>query len=75
MTKKNLNRVIFNASTGEELVIDLTEAEIAQYELDEADNKAKFKAKEAELIAKAEAKAELLKKLGITAEEAALLLS
>ena len=74
MTKKNLNRVIFDASTGEELVIDLTDAEIAQYESDEADSKAKFKAKEDQIIAKAEAKAILLAKLGITEDEAKLLL-
>jgi hypothetical protein len=74
MAKKNLTRAVFDASTGEELIIDLTDAEIAQYESDEADSKAKFKAKEAEVIAKAEAKAILLAKLGITEDEAKLLL-
>lgn len=49
---------------------EFTEAEYAQYELD----KAEALAKEAEAAAKAEAKAALLAKLGITAEEAALLL-
>lgn len=49
---------------------EFTDAEYAQYELD----KAEALAKEAEAAAKAEAKAALLAKLGITADEAALLL-
>ena len=49
---------------------EFTEAEYAQYELD----KAEALALAAEAAAKAEAKAALLAKLGITAEEAALLL-
>ena len=49
---------------------EFTDAEYAQYELD----KAEALAKEAEAAAKAEAKTALLAKLGITAEEAALLL-
>lgn len=50
---------------------DMTASELAQHETDQAN----YKAQEAELAAKAEAKAELLAKLGITAEEAVLLLS
>ena len=49
---------------------EFTDAEYAQYELD----KAEAIAKAAEEATKAEAKAALLAKLGITAEEAALLL-
>lgn len=49
---------------------DMTDAEVAQYELDKAD----FAARATEAAAKAEAKAALLARLGITAEEAALLL-
>jgi hypothetical protein len=49
---------------------EFTDAEYAQYELD----KAEALAKEAEAAAKAQAKTALLAKLGITAEEAALLL-
>jgi hypothetical protein len=49
---------------------EFTDAEYAQHELD----KAEALAKEAETAAKAQAKAALLAKLGITAEEAALLL-
>ena len=40
-----------------------------------ADNRLKAEAEEAEIQAKEAAKAELLRKLGITAEEAALLLA
>jgi hypothetical protein len=50
---------------------EFTDAEYAQHELDQAENKAR----EAEAKIKADAKAELLIKLGITADEAALLLS
>jgi hypothetical protein len=49
---------------------DMTDAEIAQYELDKADHNARL----AEAETKAAAKAALLERLGITAEEAALLL-
>ena len=49
---------------------EFTDAEYAQYELD----KAEAIAKAAEEAAKVQAKAALLAKLGITAEEAALLL-
>ena len=49
---------------------EMTEAEFAQYKLDQTEAKAQAKA-EAD---KAKAKAALLDKLGITADEAALLL-
>ena len=61
---------IVNCTTGEEIVRDANAAEIAQIELD-ADNAA---TRQAEAEAKATAKAALLTKLGITAEEAQLLL-
>jgi hypothetical protein len=50
---------------------EMTNAEFTQYKKDEAENLA-YKA---ELQSKATAKAELLERLGITAEEAQLLLS
>jgi hypothetical protein len=59
-----------NCSTGEEITRPLTEDELAQLELD----KAELAAKETEAEAKAQAKANLLAKLGITADEAKLLL-
>lgn len=65
-----LQRTEHNAATGETIIRDYTPEEIAQHEANLA--------YEAELEAKAEADAKakeaLLKKLGITADEAALLL-
>jgi hypothetical protein len=69
MTKPQVKE--YNCETKEEIVRDATDAEIAQMELD-ATNAA---AKQAEAEAKATAKAELLTQLGITAEQAKLLLS
>ncbi len=68
-------KLIINCETGEQTEVELTAEEIAQREADAKAYEAELKAKEAEAAAKAEAKAELLDKLGITAEEAALLLS
>lgn len=62
---------IHNTETGEVIDREMTAEELAEYkaqqELDDA--------KEAERAAKATAKAELLERLGITAEEAKLLLA
>ena len=68
-------KLIINCETGEQTEVELTAEEIAQREADAAKAEADKVAKEAEDKAKAIAKAELLAKLGITAEEAALLLS
>ena len=68
-------KLIINCETGEQTEVELTAEEIAQREADAAKAEADRVAKEAEDKAKAIAKAELLAKLGITAEEAALLLS
>jgi len=68
-------KLIINCETGEQTEVELTAEEVAQREADAKAYEADKKAKEAEAAAKAEAKAELLDKLGITAEEAALLLS
>jgi hypothetical protein len=56
-------------------VVELTGKEKEAFLAQRAKDDAEIQAKEAELIAKAEAKAELLARLGITAEEAQLLLS
>ena len=61
---------IVNVETGEEIVRDANADEIAQMEID-ADNAT---ARKAEAEAKATAKAALLEQLGITAEQAKLLL-
>ena len=62
---------IVNATTGEEIIRDANAEELAQMQVDAA-NAAKAKA---ETEAKATAKAALLTQLGITAEQAKLLLS
>jgi hypothetical protein len=61
---------IVNCETGEEIVRDATNAETAQIKLD-ADN---AKLAQTEAQAKATAKAALLDRLGLTADEAKLLL-
>jgi hypothetical protein len=60
----------YNCETGKEIVRDATAEEIAQFEIDKANFAAKVKV-EAEA---AEAKAALLDRLGISADEAKLLL-
>ena len=66
---------IFDAITQENTVRDMTADELADYEIRSAEFIADKNAKEeAELQAKA-AKAALLARIGITAEEATLLLS
>ena len=64
-----------NCTTGEVIERPLTADEIAANEAAAAQAEADRLAAEAEAEAKAQAKAELLAKLGITAEEAALLLA
>lgn len=68
-------KIIVDCSTGISTEVELTAEEIAQMEADAvkfAEEKAKA---EAEATAKAAAKAELLAKLGITEDEAKLLLA
>lgn len=60
-----------NTETGEISEREMTAEEIAQQEID----KAAFQARQAKIAAKAQAKAELLAHLGITEEQAKLLLS
>jgi hypothetical protein len=68
-------KIVVNCETGEVQEVELTAEEIAQREAD-AKAFAEAKAKEeAELAAKAAAKAELLNRLGITEDEAKLLLA
>ena len=71
MPKTNTLQVkIVNCETGEEIIRDANADEIAQMELDAAN----AAARKAEVEAKETAKAALLEKLGITADEAKLLL-
>lgn len=70
-----MEKIIHNVLTDEIEIKELTSEEIAQREADAkafAEVKAK---KEAELAAQAAAKAELLNRLGITEDEAKLLLA
>jgi len=69
MTKPQIKE--YNCETQKEIVRDATAAEIKQLEIDAANSEAR----KAEAEANATAKAALLSKLGITEEEAKLLLS
>lgn len=64
-----------NCTTGEVIERPLTAAELAQREADAAQAEAEQVAKEAEDAAAAIAKTALLARLGMTADEAKLLLS
>ena len=68
-------RIEVNCETGEVLEIELTKEEIAALETAAKEAQAQQEAAEEEARAKATAKADLLAKLGITEEEAKLLLS
>lgn len=70
MTNKPQVKIV-NVETGEEIIRDANANEIAQMKID-AENAV---AEKAQVLAKAAAKAALLDRLGITAEEAVLLLS
>lgn len=61
---------IVNAETGEEVERPMTAAEFKQYQVEQANHEAVLSEREA----KATAKAALLERLGITEEEAVLLL-
>ena len=61
---------IVNCETGKEVIREMNADELKQYEIDQAASVAR----KAKVEAEANAKAALLAKLGITAEEAKLLL-
>jgi hypothetical protein len=68
-------KIVVDCSTGAVTEIELTAEEVAQREADAAAFAAQKSQEEADAQTKAEAKAALLERLGMTAEEAALLLS
>lgn len=70
-----MEKVIVDCSTGEQSVVPLTAEEIADLEAAAAQAEQERLAAEAEAAQKAVARQALLDKLGITQEEAALLLS
>ncbi len=67
-------KVVVDCSTGVTEVIPLTEAEIADLETARVAAEDQRKAAEAEAAARAEQRQEILDRLGLTAEEAAILL-
>ena len=70
-----MSKLIVNCETGEIVERELNAEELAQQEIDEANIAAAKAIADAKAEAEAQAKAALLERLGITAEEAALLLS
>ena len=71
----NPTRIEINCETGVETIHELTDAEIAQMEADRVAAEARKAEEDAQAEANATAKAALLDRLGITADEAKLLLS
>ena len=67
-------RIEHNVETGEVIEIKLTAEEEAQFQAQYAESKAQADAQQAEAQAKAAARQALLDKLGITEDEAKLLL-
>ena len=63
-------KLIINCETQEETIVELTQEELEQAAIDNANSQAQVAAE----AAKAEQKAALLERLGITAEEAQLLI-
>jgi len=70
----NPTRIEINCETGVESIIELTDAEVAEMEAQAAIAEAKRAEEDAAAEVRATAKAALLDRLGITADEAALLL-
>lgn len=68
-------KIVVDCSTGISTEVELTAEEVAQMEADAAKAEADRKAAEEEAALKAAQKAELLAKLGISEEEAKLLLA
>jgi hypothetical protein len=71
MPKTTMMKTVVNCETGEIVEREFTADEYGQWEIDLA----KYQAEKAQAQAKAQAKAELLERLGITADEAKLLLA
>ena len=76
MTNKSLNRVVFNAITGEKTIIELTAAEVAELQAQAVIAETQRQELEAAQAAKAIAAASAVAKLeaiGLTTEEIAAL--
>lgn len=70
-----MDKVIVDCSTGEQTIVPLTAEEIAELEAAAAKAAEERAVAEAEAAAKTAAKADLLARLGITEDEAKLLLA
>ena len=70
----NPTRIEVNCTTGEVLEIELTNEEVAQRDADAAAHAAQRKADEKAAADKAVARSAILARLGLTADEAAILL-
>ena len=70
-----MTKLIVNCTTGEETLRELNAEEIAQQKINQVEYTAEESVRQAEAEAKAAAKAALLTQLGITEEQAKLLLS
>lgn len=70
----NPTRIEVNCTTGEVLEIELTDEEVAQREADAAAAETQRKADEKAAADKATARAAILDRLGLTDEEASILL-
>jgi len=70
----NPTRIEVNCTTGEVLEIELTDEEVAQREADAAAAETQRKANEKAAADKAVARTAILDRLGLTADEAAILL-
>ena len=68
-------KLIINCETGEQTEVELTAEEIAQREADAVKAEADKVAKDAQLAEQAKVKAAVLKRLGLSEEEAKALLS
>ena len=68
-------KIVINCETKEEQILELTDEEIAQLEADRKAYEAEKAKQKAEAAERAEAKSALLEKLGITEDEAKLLLA
>ena len=75
MTNKTPEKLIVDCSTGDQSVVPLTSEEIAEFEAASIQAEKDRLAAEAKAAQKASAREALLEKLGITEEEATLLLS
>ena len=73
--KKPMVRIKTGSGIDEFIDREMNDAEFTQYEIDQAENATKQAELQAEAEAKAQAKAALLAQLGITEEQAKLLLS